>query len=332
MHFLLADIQIDECYCKNNYKQNQCRCSSLALVVWQLTGNVVVDVADHGVEPALVADGSHCFAEYTHNVGIFLESADEAGDDDVGNQRGKKGNGNAGEGAELTRSVNFRSVVVLLIDALQAAQQNEDFEGQCVPHDVDHQHENVCPIGRTGINPVDFRSAEEFYNVVNDAGGVHHFVFASQETSRDVEHCCEHHADSDGVGNVGKEVDGLQNSSQRTDGVENHRNEQRQNCGDGNGQYAQQKSVFHCREESAPFNNTFEVFDAESEFLTACCGQHSVSVGKRHVQGVDDWINRKYQQQYYCGRKVQPCFPMLFRFYHIAIPLYLLQSSFPFPC
>ena len=41
------------------------------------------------------------------------------------------------------RAVYLGRLVVLLVDGLQAAQQDQNLEGQGVPHDVDHHHDHI---------------------------------------------------------------------------------------------------------------------------------------------------------------------------------------------
>ena len=72
--------------------------------------------------------------------------ADKARNNNVSNHRGQKGNGYAEEDTGSGGPVHLRSVVVLLIDALQAAQKNEDFERQCIPYNIYYHYRYICTI------------------------------------------------------------------------------------------------------------------------------------------------------------------------------------------
>ena len=124
--------------------------------------------ANHRLHTAVLPDRAHFVPEYTDNARIFLKAADKACNNDVCNHRGKKGNGNAEEGTATRSAVDFCRIVVLLVDALQAAQKNENLEGERIPYDIDNKNGNVLPISRARVDPVDGICAENTEDVIDN--------------------------------------------------------------------------------------------------------------------------------------------------------------------
>ena len=143
MGMLLDDLIIKDGHNKNDSKQDQCRRTGAALTV---SFQRIINKAHHCVQPLGCANRTHILAEDTDNAGIFLETADKAGDDNLGQHGRKKRNGDAGEDTATGCAVYLGSIVILLIDALQTAQENQDLEGQCIPYDVNHHNRHIRPI------------------------------------------------------------------------------------------------------------------------------------------------------------------------------------------
>ena len=140
MHALFADLQVDQRDHQNDGEQDQRGGAGTALVVG---AQAVVNEAHHGVEASGVVDRAHALAEDTHDAGVFLEAADEAGDDHVGQHGGKQRHRDVGEHAAAGGGIHLGRLVILLVDAGQAAQQDQDLEGQGVPHDVHDHYEHI---------------------------------------------------------------------------------------------------------------------------------------------------------------------------------------------
>mgnify|MGYP002513840726 CR=1 FL=1 len=167
MYFLdaLADGAVDHGNHQDDGEEDQSGGRSYTVV---RIGQHLVDVADHGIE-GLTAHGLHIVTEDTDDAGILLEAADETGDDNIGQHGAQQRHGDAGKDSDLGGGVDLGCIVVLLVDALQTAQQHQDLKGQRVPDDVDHHHDDVGPVVRAGIDPVDGIAAEEHDDVVDDA-------------------------------------------------------------------------------------------------------------------------------------------------------------------
>ena len=317
MHALLADLQVDERHHQDDAKQDQRGGAGAALVA---VAQAVVNEPHHGVEPSRVVDRAHALAEDTHDAGVFLEARDEAGDDDVSQHGRKQGHGDAPEHPSAGGGVHLGGLVILLVDAGQTAQQDQDLEGQGVPHDVHHQHEHVGRVGGAVVDPVDPGAAEELDHVVDDAGGDDQLVLRAEEAAHDVEHGGEHHADGDAIGHIGQEEDGLQSLLQGLDGVQGHGHQQGQQGGDGHREHAQQDGVFEALHKAAVVDHLFKVGEAELEAGAARGLQAAVILQESHAHGVDDGPHGEHQQQHNGGGQVQPGFPLLFAFYHLISP------------
>ena len=158
MGILLADIQIEHCYDEDDHEQDQCSSTGGAFLITDCT----VNKANHCIQSVVVGYGAHGITEDTDDAGVLLEATDKAGDDNISQHGGKQGNGDAGEHSPTGSGVNTGSLVVLLVDTLQTAQQDEDLKGQCVPYNIDHHNHDVCPVLGAGIHPVDVINA---YNI-----------------------------------------------------------------------------------------------------------------------------------------------------------------------
>ena len=126
MRLFLADVQVNHRNDEDDTKEYQRRSARAACLVGFES---FVYQTYHRLHAAYLPDGAHIFPKYADNARIFFETADKACNNDVGNHRGKKGNGDTEENAGTGRAVDFCRVVILLVDALQTAQKYEDFEG-----------------------------------------------------------------------------------------------------------------------------------------------------------------------------------------------------------
>ena len=223
-----------------------------------------------------------------------------------------------GEHAPAGSRVHLRRVVILLVDALQTAQQHQNFEGQRVPHDVDNHDEHVRPVFRALVNPVDVVPAEKLNDIIDNALGLNQTLHVRH--ADDVEHRGENHADGDGVGHIGQEEDGLQYLLQGLDGVQRNRNQQRENRRNWHGEQAQEHRVFQRRLEAAVADNRLEVLDANGEGGTADFAQAVVVIQECQPHRVDNRPDRKDQQQHDGRGKIEPCFPLMLAFYHLTSP------------
>ena len=163
MSLLFADVHIYHRNDEYDRKKNECGSRSTAFLI----SEGVIDIADHGVQ-RLTADSLHIVAEDTDDARIFLESADKAGDNNVGDHRGKERNGDLGEHAQTGSGIDLRGVIILLVYTLQTAEKDEYFEGERIPYDIDNENGNVLPISRSSVDPVDGISTENAEDVVYD--------------------------------------------------------------------------------------------------------------------------------------------------------------------
>ena len=166
MNALFADLQVNQGNHQDNAKENQCGGAGTALIIG---AERVIDKAHHGIEAAGVIGRAHGFAENTNDAGIFLESADEAGNDHIGQHGRKQRHRDAGENPLPGGAVHLGGVIILLIDALQSAQQYQDLEGQGIPYDINDHDRHIGRIGGAVIDPVDMGSPKEFNYVIDDA-------------------------------------------------------------------------------------------------------------------------------------------------------------------
>ena len=90
MDKLLDNMVIEPGYNKNDGEQDQRSSRGSAL---EVALKSVVNKADHGVESANIVGRTHIFAKDTDDAGVFLETADKAGDNNVSQHGGEQGNG-----------------------------------------------------------------------------------------------------------------------------------------------------------------------------------------------------------------------------------------------
>ena len=168
MDTFLADPQVDESHHKNNAEKDQRRGAGAPLTV---VAQGVVNEAHHGVQPSAVVGRAHGLAKDAHNAGVFLEAADEARNHHVGQHGRDQRHGDAGKDPPAGRAIHPGRFVVLPVDGLQAAQQDQNLEGQGVPDDVDDHDRHICPVAGTVIDPVHGLSAEKLNDIVYNTGG-----------------------------------------------------------------------------------------------------------------------------------------------------------------
>ena len=152
MSALLAYTQVDHGYDKDYYEQHKC-CRARKTVVTG-DGKVVLNMSYYGVHIRTARNG-FILTEDTDDAGVFLESADKAGDDSVREHGRKQRNGDSGKNAPLGSAVDLCSVVVLFVDTLQTAKKNKYLEGQSIPYDVDDKCCEACPGLCAVVDPVD---------------------------------------------------------------------------------------------------------------------------------------------------------------------------------
>ena len=327
MDTFLADPQVNEGHHKNNAEKDQRRGAGAPLTV---VAQGVVNEANHGVQPSAIVGRAHGLAKDAHNAGVFLEAADEARDHHIGQHGRDQRHGDAGKDPPAGRAVHPGRFVVLPVDGLQAAQQDQNLEGQGVPDDVDDHHHHIGGVGGAVVDPVDPGSAEELNDVVDDAGSHHDLVFRAVEAAHDVEHGGEHHADGDGVGHVGQEENGLQGLLQKFDGVQRHGDQQGQNGGDRHRPQAQEHRILQAGQKLAVLDDLDEVAKPELKAGAAGRFQTAVPFQQGHAHRVDDGPDGENQKQHNSRGKVQPRFPLIFAVDHITSPQ--TQAVFPSPC
>ena len=140
MRLFLADVQVNHRNDEDNAEEYQRRSARAAGFV---SFESFINQTYHRLHTAYLSDGTHICPKYADNARIFFETADKACNNDVGNHRGKKGNGDTEENAGTGRAVDFCRVVILLVDALQTAQKYENFERQRVPNDIDDHNSKL---------------------------------------------------------------------------------------------------------------------------------------------------------------------------------------------
>ena len=294
MNVLLDDFVINESHHEYDGEQNQGR-STGSSVLRTVGVKFAVDIADHGVEAISLTCRTHVIAEDTDDAGVFLEATDKARDNDVSQHGGQQRNGDSGQNSEFGSAVDLSGIVVLLVDALQTAQQNQDLKGQRIPNDINDHYYHVCSVGGAGVDPVNGLSTEELNNVVDNAPGIGNGAALLQ--ANDIKHGGEDHADGDRIGHIGQKENGLQGLLQGLDGVQRHSNQQRQNGGDGNGGDTQQCCVFQTLQEIFVLNNFGKVGDTKLKVDTVHPLVVTVAFHQRHSNGVDDGPYSKDKQQ-----------------------------------
>ena len=143
LSLLATYLQVNKSNREDNEEQNDRSCAGTSLV----SSNVLVNVTNHSIESVWLSYGTESVTKYTYDTGIFLETTDKAGDNNVRNHGRKKRNGDSGEGSDFGSTVNLRRVVLLLVNALKTAEKNKDLEGQSIPYDVDNHYYDVIHIG-----------------------------------------------------------------------------------------------------------------------------------------------------------------------------------------
>ena len=214
MRLFLADLQVDHRNDKDDYEEDQRRRARLSV---EIVGQRVVNERNHGIQLSV----RHVRIPNTDDARVLLKASDKARDNDVGDHRGKKGYGDTGEYSPTRGAVDHCRFVILLVDALQAAEQYEYLERQCVPNDIDDQYRHFCPIGsRVFVNiiqPVDRFYPEFSQKVVDKAPGF--YVVGLIENADYVKERCEYQADCDRVGYVGQEENSLEKLLQGLDRI-----------------------------------------------------------------------------------------------------------------
>ena len=307
MRFLFAYVKIDHRDHENNPEKDQRGRGGLSLTLI----DEVIDITDHRVQTSGITRGTHIVTEDTDDGGIFLKSADEAGDDDVGDHGREQRDGDLGEDAPLGRAVDLGGVVVLLVDALQTAQQDQNLEGKRVPDDIEGHHENIVPIFRALIDPVDRLDAENAEDIVDNTRRLDQLVLTAEGRSDHVEHSRKDHTDGDRVGYVREKIDGLQESGQNLDGIEADSDQQRQQRRDRNGDHTQQNGVEQAALESRVGNDLEKVVNTNGKVDTAEPFHRIVAVLEGHRQGINDRPAGKNEKQNDTGGEIDPALPFI---------------------
>ena len=312
MSLFLADVKVHESYREDYAEQDKSRRRSASLLV---TCKRIVDITDHSIE-RLTADRLHILTEDTDDARILLEASDEAGDNNVSYHGRKERNGDPREYSYSRSTVDLRSLVILLVYALETAEKNEDLEGERVPYYVDYENGYISPIVRALVDPVYGIYAEEAEYVIDDTVG--HVADSagrridSSLISNDIEHCLEYHSDRDGVGNVRKEEYRLKESLKGLDRVKAYRDNESEDSRDRNGRNAEYHSRLEAISEALILNDVNEVLNAELKLKGAAyLLKHIVLIPKRHTQSIEYRPYGEYEKKHDSGGKIEPTLPFI---------------------
>ena len=137
MCLLLGNVEVDHSYHEDNSKEDESRrtCTTLAV-----TCDSIVNESYDGVKSACIACRTHIVTKDTDDGGIFLKSADKAGDDNVCKHRRKKRNCDTGKHTYPASTVDLSRIVILLVYTLKTAKKNEDLEGERIPNNVNNEN------------------------------------------------------------------------------------------------------------------------------------------------------------------------------------------------
>jgi hypothetical protein len=124
------------------------------------------------------------------------------------------------------------------------------------------------------------------------------------EASYDIEHRCEYHTDSDGVGNVRKEEDGLKESIKELNRVKRYGDNQRKNGGDQNRGNAKNDSILQASQEMIILKNVDEVAKSYFESSTAKLLHSAVILKESHTNSIYDRPTCEYEKKHNGRRKV----------------------------
>ena len=105
-----------------------------------VVGDLLIDEEDDGLHRAWARGMIELAAGLTKETDygvVFFEGADEGRDHDVKNLRGKERNGDAHRCLEASSAVDLRGIVILSVDVLEAAQEDEDLVWEAVPDDIE---------------------------------------------------------------------------------------------------------------------------------------------------------------------------------------------------
>ena len=130
---LLGNLELD-CGENQDDDEEQNRGSGAVLDV---ALDLVIDVVNDRVEVVGSAAIGGGFAEQADDRGVFLERPDEARDHDVEDLRGKERDGDVHHRLEAARGIDFRGIVILLVDVLETGEENQNLIRQRMPNDID---------------------------------------------------------------------------------------------------------------------------------------------------------------------------------------------------
>ena len=207
-------------------------------------------------------------------------------------------------------------IVILLVDALESAEQDEDLERERIPYDVHRHYDDVLEITRACVDPVNGIRAEHSEQVVDDTCGNDVLSGCSDIDPYHVEHSCENHTDSDGVRNIGQEEYGLQSLLQGLDRIKTYRDKKREHGRDRYRKNTEENSVLKAVYKVLVFNYFYEILRVELERSSADRFETAVIFEECHSYGIDNGPDREYQQQYDGGGEVYPRLPLLFTVNH----------------
>ena len=142
---------------QNHQEQQDRGCRS----VLDIAFDHVINVVNNRVHVVGAATIGRRFAKQTNNGGVFFEASNKGSDHDIEDLRGKKRNRDVHHGFEFTRGVDFGSIVILLIDVLQAREENQNLKRQAVPNDVDAKGDHGAPLRGALVNPLRISEVED---------------------------------------------------------------------------------------------------------------------------------------------------------------------------
>ena len=121
----LDEMSIDHRYKKNDSEEYQCCCTCLSVIHLR---KCVVDISYHSIKSARCTCWTHIIAEYTDDTGVLLEATDEAGDNNVRKHGREERNRDVCKHTTSRCAVNLCCIVILLVDTLKSAEENEDLK------------------------------------------------------------------------------------------------------------------------------------------------------------------------------------------------------------
>ena len=243
-------------------------------------------VVEHPVDVVHDGNGGVAAAGGVAGVGDEhgVDLVERAGHIDDGNQGyhpgsgAQQGEGHPEEGPERGGSINPGGLVDLPVNLLQARQKQQDFKGQAVPDAEDGQRDNHQPRLRQPFLRPDAQQLQEIVDIP---------VVCVEQPE-------EGHANGDGGGDVGQEVDGLKKPPHLRNTVDQQRRAKGQRQGDGQSHQQQDGGVLAGQPEGGILQHPAEGGQAEAR---AGIGDIDVFLIEGGAQHHDQGIQRERQKQ-----------------------------------